>query len=141
MTETGVAGGEKWASEYQRHKKNAKKKLSIRVGFFSKARYQNGTPVAYVAALHEFGVRDDAGKVKLAERPFFRSALKKIANDKELTGKMTKLIDPVTGQLSRKNAEIIGLFVASEIQKSVRKFKVIRTGHLRRSVSWVVDKT
>ena len=41
----------------------------VKVGFFSTAKYQDGTPVAAVAAWNEFGTKT------IPERPFFRNAL------------------------------------------------------------------
>ena len=41
----------------------------VKVGFFSTAKYQDGTPVAAVAAWNEFGTET------IPERPFFRNAL------------------------------------------------------------------
>ena len=41
----------------------------VKVGFFSTARYEDGTPVAAVAAWNEFGTET------IPERPFFRNAL------------------------------------------------------------------
>ena len=42
---------------------------SVAVGFFSDAKYQDGTPVAAVAAWNEFGTKN------IPERPFFRQAI------------------------------------------------------------------
>ncbi len=41
----------------------------VKVGFFSTARYEDGTPVAAVAAWNEFGTKT------IPERSFFRNAL------------------------------------------------------------------
>ena len=41
----------------------------VKVGFFSTARYEDGTPVAAVAAWNEFGTKN------IPERPFFRRAI------------------------------------------------------------------
>ncbi len=45
-------------------------KLSVRTGWFPKDKYENGTPVAYVAALQEFG----NPATSLPARPFMRPA-------------------------------------------------------------------
>jgi len=47
----------------------------IEIGFFSTAKYPDGTPVAAVAAKNEFGTRTRDGKTLVPERPFFRQAL------------------------------------------------------------------
>lgn len=43
-------------------------KLRLRVGFFETARYEDGTPVAYVATIHEYG----APQRGIPPRPFMR---------------------------------------------------------------------
>lgn len=42
-----------------------------KVGFFETAKYENGTPVAYVAAINEFG----APTQNIPSRPFFRPTI------------------------------------------------------------------
>lgn len=42
--------------------------LRLRVGFFETAKYEDGTPVAYVAAIHEFGAPGQG----IPARPFMR---------------------------------------------------------------------
>lgn len=42
----------------------------LRVGFFESAQYEDGTPVAYVAAIHEFGAPGQG----IPPRPFMRPA-------------------------------------------------------------------
>lgn len=44
--------------------------LRLRVGFFETAAYPDGTPVAYVAAIHEFGAPEQG----IPPRPFMRPA-------------------------------------------------------------------
>jgi len=44
------------------------KKTSVQVGWFSHQRYIDGTPVAYVAAIHEYG----SPKANIPPRPFMR---------------------------------------------------------------------
>ena len=44
----------------------------VKVGFFSTAKYEDGTPVAAVAAWNEFGTKT------IPERPFFRRALAEV---------------------------------------------------------------
>ena len=58
---------------------------SIKIGFFSHAKYSDGTPVAAVAAWNEFGHRGGAqgggwgGPVP--ERPFFRNAIREFEDE------------------------------------------------------------
>lgn len=49
------------------------KRAKLEVGYFDTARYPDGTPVAYIAAIHEFGY---AGK-NIPARPFMRPTIAK----------------------------------------------------------------
>jgi hypothetical protein len=50
----------------------ARKAETVRVGFLASAKYPDGTPVAMVAAIQDFGTP----KVKVPSRPFFRQMIK-----------------------------------------------------------------
>lgn len=54
----------------------AKDKVA-KVGWFESARYENGTPVALVAAVHEFG----APSKNIPPRPFFRPTIAREENN------------------------------------------------------------
>ena len=56
--------------------------------FFSDAKYDDGKPVAEVAAYQEYGT------AAIPERPFFRQSIA-IMED-ELPGKLAKIINPKT---------------------------------------------
>lgn len=45
--------------------------LELKTGFFETAKYEDGTPVAYVAAIHEFG----SSVRGIPARPFFRPTI------------------------------------------------------------------
>ena len=77
-----IKGGKK-LNAFIRKAKNAKSVKEIQVGFFSSAKYPDGTPVAAVAAWNEFGTK------RIKERPFFRNAISEGAEDE---------LKPVTGQ-------------------------------------------
>lgn len=47
-------------------------KVNVKSGWFKDSRYPDGTPVAYVATIHEYGVV--AGGVHIPPRPFMRPA-------------------------------------------------------------------
>lgn len=64
----GVSRGYLKESIRQLHKKQA------RVGFFSTSTYPDGTPVAYVATIQEFGT-DKTPIGPIPARPFFRPAM------------------------------------------------------------------
>ena len=61
----GVRGGRKLKEWIARTKRNARKTAVVEVGFFEDARYPDGTPVAFIALVNEYGL---GGR---AERPFF----------------------------------------------------------------------
>ena len=139
---------------------------SIEVGFFESARYpdRKGTPVAAVAAWHEFG----APKVNLPSRPFFRQALPDIATATRAIVHAT--IDPKTMTIPDFVLNQIGAKAAALLQKSIVDIKtpplsgrtlarrrarhrrpanrrfgevnpLIDTGHMRRSVTWRLNES
>lgn len=68
----GVQGGDK----FEKYMEEMKRKLSngasqVRVGFLSRARYPNGTPVAMIAAIHNWG----APRAGIPPRPFFSNMI------------------------------------------------------------------
>ena len=52
--------------------KKLDKKGKVKVGFFSTSKYPDGNPVAYIAAIHEFGFPEG----KIPARSFMRSTIK-----------------------------------------------------------------
>ena len=118
---------------------------SVKVGFFSTAKYQDGTPVAAVAAWNEFGtqpytINAKSGK-KLAftgsdgetvfadsvqhpgipERPFFRRA---IASMEDGIGKIIEAgIDPKKGVVDNNLADTVGAYAQGEVQNSILDLK------------------
>lgn len=89
----------------------------ISVGFFSTAKYPDGTPVAAVAAWNEFGTRSSKGNIATPERPFFRNALT-TAPDK-VTTIIAKRVNPKTLRVTRPTANLIGAVVKGEIDTSI----------------------
>lgn len=61
-----LTGGDKFEARIKEIAKGLKRGGTLRVGFFEKARYPDGTPVALVACFNEFGT------AKAPPRPFFR---------------------------------------------------------------------
>ena len=68
MARPRIKGGDK-LRRFLREAKSASRVKATEVGFFSEARYPDGTPVPAVAAWNEFGT------TRIPERPFFRQAL------------------------------------------------------------------
>lgn len=89
--------------------------IELRVGWFSTNRYGDGTPVAYVATIHEFG----APRRNIPARPFMRPTIEReernwrafIAQDskKMLTGQQT-----ASGLFNT-----LGLNISGEIARSI----------------------
>ena len=114
---------------------------SVRVGFFSTAKYEDGTPVAAVAAWNEFGTEsytiEPKNKKALAftgsdgetviaksvqhpgipERPFFRQAIARMEDG--VVGIIKSGIDPRKLIVDKNLADELGAFAQGEIQQSI----------------------
>ena len=119
----------------------------VEVGFFSTARYQDGTRVAEVAAYNEFGTRS------IPERPFFRRA---IAEMEDGLGKVIQAgIDTEKMTVDSNLADKVGAYAAGEVQNSITELRdppnapetarrkgssnpLVDSGFMRGSVSWRV---
>ena len=125
----------------------------VDIGFFSTARYQDGTPVAAVAAAHEFGVRLDEAGPNIPERPFFRQANARI--EAGIADVLEGQIE--NGMLDPAAAGRIGAWAAGIVQDSIVRLRtppnspatiarkgssnpLIDTGHMRQSVTWRVHQ-
>ena len=87
----------------------------IKVGFFSEAKYQDGTPVAAVAAWNEFGTKT------IPERPFFRRA---VADMEDGVTKILKAnIDPEKMVVDRHLADTVGAYAAGQVQESITSLR------------------
>jgi hypothetical protein len=86
-----------------------------KVGWFPSARYEDGTPVAYIAAIHEFGYA--AGGIK--PRPFMRRTRnERLSAWKELCASGARGI--VNGsQTTETVLEGLGMQAAGDIQKTI----------------------
>ena len=113
----------------------------VKVGFFSTAKYEDGTPVAAVAAWNEFGTgphtiapkeakvlafTGSEGQTVFAksvqhpgvpERPFFRRA---IAEMEDGVSKIVKSgLDPKKMVVDEQLADRVGLYAAGQVQESI----------------------
>ncbi len=68
-----VRGGKKFQEALDQLAKKISKPGTLKVGFLEKARYPDGTSVAMVAAIQEFG----APKAHIPPRPFMRTMISK----------------------------------------------------------------
>ena len=73
MATLTISGGAKLEATLRELAKKVAKKATLRVGFLEGAPYPDGTPVAMVAAIQEYG----APKVGIPPRPFFRTMVEK----------------------------------------------------------------
>lgn len=87
----------------------------VEAGFFETAKYADGTPVAYIAAIQEFGYPEG----NIPSRPFFRNAIK--ANEKKWEAESSKLmLSVIEGKLSKEQAlDQLGALMAGDIQESI----------------------
>ena len=146
-----VSGGKKLA-RFLRQAKSAKSVRAVEVGFFSTAKYPDGTSVAAVAAWNEFGTERN-GRQHVPERPFFRNAIS--GAGKVLLPVLVENINPKTMALDRKSAGKVGLAMQSRIQRSITTLRrpenapatieakgssnpLIRDGVMRKSVDFRV---
>ena len=87
----------------------------VAVGFFDTAKYPDGTPVAYVAAIQEFG--NPAGN--LPARPFFRNA---IAKNKQAFADNSRrgVLAAIEGRIAPEAMlEQLGMMGSSAVQESI----------------------
>lgn len=86
----------------------------IRVGFFETAKYPDGTPIAYVAAIQEFGYGP------IPPRPFMRPAELQNKN-KWQAGIAQGVKAALNGQVTITNAlEQVGMVAAGDVRKAIR---------------------
>lgn len=113
MSKVRTTGGDKLKAITKKAERN--KSISYDVGFFPKAKYEDGTPVALVALWNEFGTEH------IPERPFFRNAN---ANAKKSIVKFVKrFLDPLSKTMSKKDAGKIAAFHVGQIQTEIVNLK------------------
>lgn len=89
--------------------------MMAQIGFPSGKKYEDGTNVAEVAAIHEYG----APKAKIDARPFFRPAIKKHHDEW-----VDVLKDKIPDVLSKKETsfdvlDYVGRIAAANVQKEI----------------------
>lgn len=126
-----------------------------RVGFFSSARYRDGTPVAAVAAWNEYGTENRDGSVHTPSRPFFRKAVRVMR--KSIRSHLRLAMLHSKGIVDRRTAAGVGLIGQRVLQQSIRSGNweanaestrkrkkssrpLIDTGLMRRSATYKVLK-
>ena len=112
MAKTRIKGGKK-LDAFLRKAKGAKGVKEVEVGFYSTAKYPDGTPVTNVAAWNEFGVPSN----NTPERPFFRQAIPRM--EAPALALLKAEVDPKTMVVDRRTAGRLGDIGRTEIQKSI----------------------
>lgn len=110
-------------------------RLEVRIGVQENQQYEDGTPVAYVAAIHEYG----APEVGIPPRPFLRTTVAE--KRKEWTGQMRDGVEAVMlGAVSVDQAlEMIGMGAAGDVKKTIstvsspplKQATIARKGHAK----------
>ncbi|HAF5679617.1 TPA: hypothetical protein G8N93_004240 [Salmonella enterica] len=151
-----VTGGRQFRQKLKQAADNLKSGKSLKVGFLEGATYPDGTPVAYIAAINEFGrmVSGRAGELYYQlPRPFFRNMI--ADKSPEWGNEMARILSSnnfdmgvaldLMGQHIRDQltASIIG-FESPPLAESTIKRKgfekpLIQTGHMKGSVEYSVD--
>ena len=163
MTRTHITGGAKAKTTLNRMiqaQQNGVKKIEI--GFFASARYppvttgrnggrkQKPHPVAYIAAINEFGTKDG----HIPERPFFRKAV--AAAPAVLKPLLAASVDAEEPAITRHTADLLGQAMTELIQIEITRLRtpvnadatilrkqssnpLLDTGFLRQTVTHRVD--
>ncbi len=145
----GISGGEKLEAKLAEIARRLKKGAAVKVGFLEKATYPDGTQVALIAAIQDFG----APSVGIPPRPFFRNmvadkkgewpaALEQllVANDYDAERALALLGEGIAGQLRQSIVDTNDppLKPATIARKGHEK-PLIDSGHLLQSVDYEVE--
>lgn len=108
MAERVISGGQKLEKALAKISRNVSRAGSVKVGFLSNATYPDGTPVAMVAAIQNWG----APKAKIPPRPFFSNMVRDkspewpravgdllVANNFDTTAVLEQVGQGIAGQL------------------------------------------
>jgi len=143
-----IRGGQKLEQALARLGAKVAKPATLRVGFLDTAKYPDGTPVAMIAAIQDFG----APKVNIPPRPFFRNMIRSkqkewapaIANLLQGNGfdavaALNKAGQAIAGQLrqSIQDTNAPPLKPATIARKGFAK-PLVDTGHMLNSVDYEV---
>jgi hypothetical protein len=143
-----VKGGDKLERVLRELSRKVSDGATLRAGFLAGATYPNGTPVATVAAVHNWG----APAKGIPPRPFFSNVVK--AGQKTWGGILANLLK--TNQMdARKALQLMGEGIKGQIQTEIGSGKfvplkpatvrrkgfaqtLIDTGHMQNSVDFEV---
>lgn len=112
MAEVTVKGGDKLANALAKIATGLATGSTMKAGFMQGATYPDGTPVAMIAAIHNYG----APMAGIPARPFFTNVVKK---GQKTWGNDIKTILKVTGMDGKKTLELMGEKIKGEIQDEI----------------------
>ena len=139
-----VSGGKKLERAMAALSRKVAKPATLRVGFLEKATYPNGTPVAIIAAINEFG----APSRGQPPRPFFRNMIAAKsgewpeaiagllkANDLDAAKTLDLAGAAIAGQLRQSIVDLVSPpLAASTIRRKGHSKPLVDTGHMLKSV-------
>lgn len=93
----------------------------VRVGFFETSQYADGTPVAYIAAIQEFGYPEG----NIPPRSFMRTteAEKKQQWGNNIAGALADAIEKKSVSVLQNNLEQVGGAAAGDIARTISKIQ------------------
>lgn len=107
-----ISGGQKFERELARIAAKVAVPATLRVGFLENATYPDGTPVAMIAAIQEYG----APRAGIPPRPYFRNMIR--AKRSEWPAAIAELLE--ANDLDAKLAlEQTGAVIAGQLQESI----------------------
>lgn len=144
-----IRGGDKLERALREISKKLKKGGTVQVGFLSGATYPSGTPVALIAAIHNYG----APAAGIPPRPFFSNMvaakspewpaaieglLKSTDYDVEKTLQLTG--EAIKGQLQQSIRDFVGVpLKPATIRRKGHSKELIDTGHMLNSAAYKVE--
>lgn len=145
-----LSGGDKLEAYLKELGKKVENSAAVEIGFMEDATYEDGTLVASVAAIQDFG----APAAGIPPRPFFRDM---IAAEKDHWGEDLATLLKSTNYDAEKALDLMGEEIQGELQDSINEFvgiplapatiaakgfdkQLIDTAHMFRSVDHRVIK-
>lgn len=107
-----IKGGQKLEAALARIAAKITNPATLKVGFLANATYPDGTPVAMIAAIQDFG----APKVNIPPRPFFRNMVRK--KKREWPKAIADLLR-ANDYDAAKTLELTGQAIAGQLRQSI----------------------
>ena len=107
-----IRGGEKLEAALREMAQGLAAGAKVKVGFLAKSKYPNGTPVAMIAAIQDFG----APKAGIPPRPFFRNMIKDKSG--EWPAAIAGLLKS-NGYDAKRTLDLTGEAIEGQLRKSI----------------------